>query len=84
MPKLLTRDDFRELCLKRDNYRCVVCGKPDGLSEIDDFVPAAMSRKVIWRRPECRFYEEIPRRISHEHPQISPDLPHRRIEASAR
>lgn len=23
---LLTRDEFRESCLKRDNYRCVICG----------------------------------------------------------
>lgn len=27
MEKLLTRDDFRESTFKRDNYKCVVCGK---------------------------------------------------------
>lgn len=26
-PKLLTRDDFREGVFKRDNYKCVFCGK---------------------------------------------------------
>jgi RNA ligase len=26
MPKLLTRDEFREAVFKRDNYKCVICG----------------------------------------------------------
>jgi hypothetical protein len=29
---LLTRDDFRESALKRDNYWCVICHNTDGLS----------------------------------------------------
>lgn len=27
--ELLTRENFREQCLKRDSYRCVICGKRD-------------------------------------------------------
>ena len=30
--KLLTRDEFREGCLKRDAYRCVVCSKDNDLA----------------------------------------------------
>ena len=32
MRKLLTRDEFRNSCLNRDNFACVICGKKDNLS----------------------------------------------------
>lgn len=32
MPKLLTRDEFRESVLERDNHRCVICGANEDLS----------------------------------------------------
>lgn len=32
MSTLLTRDEFRESCLKRDKQQCVVCGKKDNLA----------------------------------------------------
>jgi hypothetical protein len=30
--KLLTRTEFREGCLERDSYRCVICGETENLS----------------------------------------------------
>lgn len=30
--KILSRDEFREAALKRDNYWCVICHNTDGLS----------------------------------------------------
>jgi hypothetical protein len=32
MNELLDRDRFREMALKRDGYRCVICGHKEGLS----------------------------------------------------
>ena len=36
--KLLTRDEFRKACLKRDGYRCVVCGNDSKIPDVHHII----------------------------------------------
>jgi hypothetical protein len=59
MSTLLKRDQFRELALARDQHRCVICGRREGLS-----VHHLLDRK-LW--PDGGFYLENAASLCAEH-----------------
>jgi hypothetical protein len=64
-PKLLTRDDFREGVFKRDNYKCIFCGKSAAETPEGKLDAHHILERRLW--PDGGYYLENGATVCEEH-----------------